>query len=153
MLPSVLAMVASTVHKFMSLLWERATEEASLEDMMEMVTMNMGQGFVLNSEVHNTLKGFISKLDQAEEKSKKLSNDLQAILKIKIDVAAVDVRQGDRRDKQLAEALDELERVKEELAIVKASMVEAKVKAVRLYIKNFPSTLEYTHLATRFIKL
>ncbi|KAL2466260.1 hypothetical protein Adt_42111 [Abeliophyllum distichum] len=92
--------------------------------MMTMAAMNKARGFVLNSEVDSTLKGFMCKQDQAEAKAKKLSDELQvigststmlgyeneslwtkietvvstkAVLKIKLDAAAEDVRQAERR--------------------------------------------------------
>ncbi|KAL2513267.1 hypothetical protein Adt_18867 [Abeliophyllum distichum] len=119
MLMSVPTMASATIHKFWSPLWEKAVEETSLEDMMTIAALNMARGFVLNSEVHNTLKAFMEKVDHAEVKAKKLSQDLhmmglvntrlgsenkslqlkveamisaKVVLKIKLDVAAEDMR-------------------------------------------------------------
>ncbi|KAL2518052.1 hypothetical protein Adt_14299 [Abeliophyllum distichum] len=67
------------------------------------------------------------------------------------------------KDSHLAEVMGEFKKAKEELAIVKALMVEteaevgvgdkAGVKAVRLYKKNFLRTSEYTRLATHFMEV
>ncbi|KAL2530226.1 hypothetical protein Fot_22827 [Forsythia ovata] len=56
------------------------------------------------------------------------------------------------KDKQLAEVMDELERAREELATLKASMAEAEKRTVMLYKKEFLGTPEYKCLATCFME-
>ncbi|KAL2527152.1 hypothetical protein Adt_12206 [Abeliophyllum distichum] len=50
------------------------------------------------------------------------------------------------KDKQLVVGMCKLEKLKEKLAMV------TETRAVRLYRRNFPSTLLYTCLATRFME-
>ncbi|KAL2466310.1 hypothetical protein Adt_42161 [Abeliophyllum distichum] len=58
MLHSVLVMASATVYKYLSHLYEKAAEEALLEDIMMMETMNMVRSLVLNSELNSKLKGY-----------------------------------------------------------------------------------------------
>ncbi|KAL2505531.1 hypothetical protein Adt_21152 [Abeliophyllum distichum] len=169
MLPLAPVMVMATVHKFWSLLWKKAMEKALLVKMVTIATMNTGHDLVLNGEVYNTLLGFAGKLDQADVKANKIFNDLQGMgsantkqgyenvaLRSKAEIFAstkADIKvKVESTLEKLAEATAELENIKEELAIVKASVTEAEMKAVRLYMKNFLSTPEYFCLVALFME-
>ncbi|KAL2466330.1 hypothetical protein Adt_42181 [Abeliophyllum distichum] len=47
--------------------------------MMMMAAMNMARSFILDSDVHITIKEFMKKVDQIETKANNLSDDLQAM--------------------------------------------------------------------------
>ncbi|KAL2506091.1 hypothetical protein Adt_21712 [Abeliophyllum distichum] len=75
MLPIHPAIMAASVHKYWTQSWEKAAEEATVCEQLQLAEMNLARGFVLVKELFDTIESF-----NAEEiKSKKLSEDLKAI--------------------------------------------------------------------------
>ncbi|KAL2455996.1 hypothetical protein Adt_46995 [Abeliophyllum distichum] len=74
-LPAHPAIVAASVHKYWTQSWEKAVEEATVRERLQLDEVNLARGFVLAKELFSAFESF----DVEEAKSKKLSEDLKAM--------------------------------------------------------------------------
>ncbi|KAL2497655.1 hypothetical protein Adt_23205 [Abeliophyllum distichum] len=75
MLPVHLVIVATSVHRYWTQSWEKATEEATVRERLQLAEVNLARGFVLAEELFSTFESS----DTEEAKSNKLSEDLKAM--------------------------------------------------------------------------
>ncbi|KAL2480496.1 hypothetical protein Adt_33462 [Abeliophyllum distichum] len=75
MFPTHPAVAAASVHMYWTQSWEKATEEATVRERLQMAEVNLARGFVLAKELFSTFESF----DAKEAKSKKLCEDLNAM--------------------------------------------------------------------------
>ncbi|KAL2462348.1 hypothetical protein Adt_45768 [Abeliophyllum distichum] len=78
-LPTSPTIAAASVYKYWTLVWKKAADEASMNDLLQLVEMSLIWGLVLNKEVCSTLTGFEGKFSKEEANSKKLSKDLKVM--------------------------------------------------------------------------
>ncbi|KAL2474803.1 hypothetical protein Adt_35539 [Abeliophyllum distichum] len=101
-LPTSLTIVAANAYKYRTWPWERAAEEASIKDLLQLAEMNLIRGLVLTKDVFSSLKSFDGKLAKEEANSKKLSEELKAMnlekaqlesenrfLQVRLDILAI----------------------------------------------------------------
>ncbi|KAL2480035.1 hypothetical protein Adt_33001 [Abeliophyllum distichum] len=69
------AIMAASVHRCWTQSWEKAAEEATVRDQLQLIEVNLAQGFVLAKELFSAFESFNAK----EAKSKKLFDDLKAM--------------------------------------------------------------------------
>ncbi|KAL2527230.1 hypothetical protein Adt_12284 [Abeliophyllum distichum] len=160
------AIVAVSVYKYWTPMWKKATKKASMNDLLQLAKMTLVWGLVLNNEVCNTLVGFKDKFSKEKDKLKKLSEDLKEISTEKVQLksdnralqfklamlvaAEADLKANNleavvaEKDKQLAKAREEVEKVRIEHD-------EAEVRTVLAYKEEFPNTPEYLQLAHLFM--
>ncbi|KAL2462242.1 Uncharacterized protein Adt_45662 [Abeliophyllum distichum] len=75
MLPAHPVIVAVSVHRYWTQSWEKAAEEATVRERLQLAEVNLARGFVQAKELFSTFESF----DAEEDKSKKLSKDLKAM--------------------------------------------------------------------------
>ncbi|KAL2505487.1 hypothetical protein Adt_21108 [Abeliophyllum distichum] len=75
MLPAHPAIMTTSFHKYWTQSWEKATEEATVRERLQLAEMNLARGFILAKELFSAFERF----DAEETKSKKLFEDLKAI--------------------------------------------------------------------------
>ncbi|KAL2498250.1 Plus3 domain-containing protein [Abeliophyllum distichum] len=177
MLPSHPSIVVVSVQRYWTPSWEKATEEATVYERLQLNEVNLVRGFVLAKEIFSAFKSF----DAEEDKSKKFAKDLKAMgiekaqlesdkraLQFKLDLKRAEEAQKLAEDRTLvaetvlATANSSLEvaivdnekslaAAKLELEKVRAERPDAEAKAVEAYQNVFMYTLEYQDLTQRLM--
>ncbi|KAL2513250.1 hypothetical protein Adt_18850 [Abeliophyllum distichum] len=75
MLPAHTSIVAASVHRYWTSSWEKAVEEATVRELLQLAEVNLVRGFVLVKEIFSGFERF----DAEEAKSKKLAKDPKAM--------------------------------------------------------------------------
>ncbi|KAL2513203.1 hypothetical protein Adt_18803 [Abeliophyllum distichum] len=167
--------MAASVHKYWTQSLEKAAEEATVCELLQLDEMNLAREFVLAKE----LFGAIGSFDAEEAKSKKLSEDLKAmsLKKARDQNRAVEASQKRVEEAQklvkdwtlvvettlatanrnleaaVVEKKKSLTTAKQELERVRAEQTDVEAKVVEVYQDVFLDTPEYQDLAQQLMTI